>query len=132
VKIHRGEDMKIVNVVLVIVSILVLVGLFYNGVKEDDTEPIITGSSNTEILSLDLTIFKIEGDYIYILEGTAQEYILNNVTSNDSTPQSDRITTNEGFEKSLDEIFEYDRLYVTAENGGDESYYTILYTDSLD
>ena len=97
--------MKIVNVVLVIVSILVLIGLFYNGRKE----PIITGSSNTVVLSLDSTILKVENDNVYILEGTIQEDLLNNVTSEDSTPQSYRITTSEGSNKTLDEIYEYDR-----------------------
>ncbi len=124
--------MKIINVVLVIISILVLIGLFYNGIKKDDTEPIITGSANTEVLSLDSAILKIEGDILNILEGTTQEDILNNVTSKDNSPQSYRITTSEGSDKSLDEIYEYDRLYVIAENGVNEGYYMIMYTDSLD
>ncbi len=124
--------MKIANLVLIISFVLVLVGVFYNNTKGNDEDPIITGSSNTIILSLDTNIFKIEDDIIYILEETIQEDILNNVKADDNSPQTYRITTSEGSNKSLDKIYEYDRLYVTAENGVNESYYVILYTDSLD
>ena len=124
--------MKILNIILVISSALVLIGLFYSGIQDDNQEPIITGSSNTVILSSDLSIFKIEENTIYILEGTIQEDILNNITSEDNSPQSYRITTSEGSDKSLDMIYEYDRLYIIAENGVNEAYYRILYTDSLD
>ena len=120
--------MKTLNIILVVSSILVLIGLFYSGIKE----PVITGSSNTVIISLDTNTFKIEDDIIYILEGTVQEDILSNVTSEDNSPQTYRLTTSEGSNKSLDEIYEYDRLYILAENGVNEAYYTILYIDSLD
>ncbi len=124
--------MKILNIVLVICSTLVLIGLFYNGIQDNDQEPIITGSSNTVILSSDLSVLKIEENTVYILEGTTPEDILNDVTSEDDSPQSYRITTSEGYSKSSDIIYDYDRLYVVAENGVNEAYYRIFYTDSLD
>ena len=129
VKIHRGDDMKILNIILVISSVLVLIGLFYNGIQDNDQEPIITGSSNTVVLSLVTDILKIEDDTVYILEGSIQDDILNNITSEDGSLQAYRITTSEGSDKSLDEIYEYDRLYIIAENGVNEAYYRILYTD---
>ena len=124
--------MKILNIILVICLILVLIGALYIKNQDGDTEPIITGSSNTIVLSSDMNILRIEDDTIYILEGAIQEDILNNINSEDGSPQIYRVTTSEGSNKSLDEIYEYDRLYVMAENGVNEAYYIILYTDSLD
>lgn len=124
--------MRILNIVLVIVSILVLIGLFYTGIKDKNPEPVTTGSIITDVLSADKSILKVENGIIYILEGTLQEDILNNIISGDSSSQTYRITTNEGFNKSFDIVYEDDRLYVTAENGINETYYTIMYTDSLD
>ena len=124
--------MKILNIVLVICSTLVLIGLFYNGIQDNDQEPIITGSSNTEVLSIDKSVLKIEDDIIYVLEGSVQDDILNNVKSEDYSPQTYRITTSEGSNKKFAEIYDFDRLYIVAENGVDEAFYRILYTDSLD
>ena len=123
--------MKILNVILVICSTLVLIGLFYNGIK-DNQEPIITGSSNTVIFSIESSLLKVEDDTIYVLEGTIQSDILNNITSEDFSSQTYRITTSEGFAKEKITISSFDRLYVVAENGVNEVYYTIRFTDSLD
>jgi len=124
--------MKIVNIILVIVLVLVLIGVFYRVSQDVDEDPIIIGSSNIVVLTLDTNILKIQDDNVYVLDGTIQEDILNNIVSEDDSPQAYRITTSEGSNKSLDEIYEYDRLYVVSENGVNEAYYTILYIDSLD
>lgn len=124
--------MKIINISLVIVSILVLIGLFYRGSKDDDVEVNTTASSNIVVLSLNQNILKIDGDNIYIIEGTLQEEILNNITSGDSSRQSYLLTVSDGSSKTLDKIYEYDRLYVRAENGVNQEYYTFLYIESLD
>jgi len=121
---------KILVAIAAIVLILVLIGVFYSVIQ--DKEPIITGSSNTAILSLDTTILKIDKDTIIVLEGTLQADILDNIGSEDNTPQIYRITTSEGSNKTKSEIYEYDRLYIMAENGVTESYYMILFTHSLD
>ena len=121
---------KILVTIAALVLVLALIGVFYSVIQDKD--PIITGSSNTAVLSLDTNTLKIDDDTIYILAGTLQDDVLNNISSKDDTPQIYRITTSEGSNKSLDEIYEYDRLYVMAENGVSEAYYTILYTDSLD
>ena len=123
---------KILVAIAALVLVLVLIGVFYSVIQKDDPDPIITGSSNTVVISLDTNTLKIESDTVYILEGTLQKDVLNNISSEDDTPQIYRITTNEGSNKSLDKIYEYDRLYVMAENGVNETYYTILYIDSLD
>lgn len=124
--------MKIVNIILLISFILILIGVFYSVIQDDDQEPIITGSSNTIILSLDTSILKIEDETLFVLEGTVQQDILNNIASEDDSPQIYRITTSEGSTKSKDEVYTYDRLYVMAENGVNEAYYTLLFIDSLD
>ena len=123
---------KILVAIAALVLVLVLIGVFYSVIQKDDPDPIITGSSNTIVLSLDNNTLKFEDEIIYILDGTIQEDILNNIISEDNSPQSYRITTSEGSNKSLDKIYEYDRLYVVAENGVNESYYIILFIDSLD
>jgi|GEM_PF-2536935 len=123
---------KILVAIAAIVLVLVLVGVFYSVIQKDDPDPIITGSSNTIVLSLDTNILKIEDDTVYVLEGAIQEDILNNISSEDDSPQEYRITTSEGSKKSKDEVYTYDRLYVVAENGVNESYYRIMFFDLLD
>jgi len=123
---------KILVAIAAIVLVLVLIGVFYSVIQKDDPDPIITGSSNTVVLSLDTNTLKIEDDSVYVLEGTLQEDILNSIVSEDDSPQIYRITTSEGSTKSKAEVYSYDRLYVMAENGVNETYYTILYIDSLD
>jgi len=123
--------MKILNIILVISITLLLIGLFYNGLKDNDKDPVISGSSNTDIVSIETSVLAIEDDTILVLENTVQNDILNSIASTDGSPQYYRITTSEGSTKSLDEVYEYDRLYVTSENAVYEVYYKIMFTDSL-
>ena len=122
---------KISVIFATLVLVLVLIGVFYSVLQDDDIDP-ITVSSNIVALSLDTNILKIEGGTVYILEGTSQEDILNNLISEDDSTQTYRVATSEGSNKTKDEIYEYDRLYVMAENGVKEVYYMILFFDSLD
>lgn len=123
--------MKILSFILVACSTLLLIGLLYSGLKEP-AEPVITGSANTQLYSLDHSVLKVDGDTIFVLEGTVQQDILGNIRSKDLSPQTYKITTSEGSDKSKETIYEYDRLYITAENGVNEGYYRILFTTSLD
>lgn len=124
--------MKILNIILAIGMSMLLIGILFSNNRGNDDEPVITGSSSTLIESLDESVLKINGDIIYILNGTIKSDILDNIKSEDGTPQLYTITTSEGSSKKYDELYEYDRLYVKAENGVDEEYYTFHFTDSLD
>ncbi|MGS0973580.1 MAG: hypothetical protein ACVCEJ_10200 [Candidatus Izemoplasmataceae bacterium] len=126
--------MKLLNGLLVLVIGLIVVGLIYFADREDEETPEPEGSDVTMALSLDQDIFKINQDenIIYILEGTVQEDILGNLVAQDGSPQTYRITTSEGTNKSFDLIYEYDRLYVTAENGVAEEFYQFEYVEALD
>jgi len=122
--------MKALNIVLISVVALILLGVLYF-TNQQVEEP--KGSSVTIVLSLDHDVlqFNQEDKVIYILEGTNQEDILDKLVAKDGSPQEYRITTSEGSDKSLEEIYEYDRLYVTAENGVEEDYYRFEYVEEL-
>ena len=122
--------MKALNIVLISVVALILLGVLYF-TNQQVEEP--KGSSVTIVLSLDHDVLQSnqEDKVIYILEGTNQEDILDKLVAKDGSPQEYRITTSEGSDKSLEEIYEYDRLYVTAENGVEEDYYRFEYVEEL-
>lgn len=124
--------MKILNAVLIISIALILFGAIYI-VSQDNEEEVPEGSAETTVLSLnhDVLQFNQEESIIYILEGTLQEDILSNLVAKDGSSQEYRITTSEGTNKSLEEIYEYDRLYVTAENGVEEDYYHFEFVEEL-
>lgn len=117
--------MKALNITLIIAIMLISVGVIAYTNNENNKPATIT------IESMDSEVFIVEDNIIYVLEGTIQSDVLNNLTATDSSTQSYQITTSEGSNKSLSEIYEYDRLYVTAENGSNSIYYTFRYTDSL-
>jgi len=121
--------MKILNIILVTGIVLVVIGIFYRASQDDDTNQTITDSTNTVILSLDTNLLTVENGNVYILEGISQEDVLNNIISEDGSSQTYRIATSEGSNKTKDELYEYDRLYVMAETGANEVYYTILFSD---
>ena len=123
--------MKVLNGVLIIALGLILIGVIYYANQEEEVPQ---GSSETIVLSLDFDVlqFNQEDNIIYILEGTVQDDIFDRLVAKDGSPQEYRITTSEGSDKSLDEIYEYDRLYVVSENGVEEDYYHFEYVDELD
>ncbi len=124
--------MKVLNAIMIIALGLILVGVLYFA-NQDGEEELPEGSEVTVVLSLDHDVFQInqEERIIYILEGTVQDDILGKLVAKDGSPQEYRITTSEGSTKSLDELYEYDRLYVTSENGVEEDYYHFEYVIEL-
>ena len=122
--------MKVLNGILIFSLGLILFGVIYFVNQEEEVPE---GSTVTIALSLNHDVFQFnqEDGIIYILEGTVQEDILDKLVAQDGSTQQYRITTSEGSSKSLDEIYEFDRLYVTAENGVEEDYYYFEYVDEL-
>jgi hypothetical protein len=123
--------MKVLNIVLIVAIVLIAVSTFAYTRSNNDNPETPKGSKVTSIYSRDKEILVIEDSIIYIIEGTDQASILDNVNATDYSNQTYRITTSESTTKTLDVIYEYDRLYVTAENGVDLTYYTFRYIDTL-
>ncbi|MCF7927419.1 MAG: hypothetical protein K9L74_07615 [Candidatus Izimaplasma sp.] len=119
--------MKLLNITMIIAAVLIIFGAYYIADKNNDNEqeqP--SGSDITTVYSKDKSVLTVEDDIIYIVEGTMQNDVIDNLGATDFSDQTYIITTSERSKKTLDEIYEYDRLYVMAENG-EEDYYMFKY-----
>lgn len=122
--------MKILNITMIIAIVLIIAGTIAFSLSNNEPE-VPVGSDVVTIYSRDDSVLQIDEKIIYIIEGTVQSDITGNVNATDYSDQDYRVTTSEGSEKTKEMIYQFDRLYVTAENGVTEGYYTFRYIDVL-
>ncbi|MCF7926593.1 MAG: hypothetical protein K9L74_03370 [Candidatus Izimaplasma sp.] len=127
--------MKLNRKFILIIIVLLIGALFYGLTYEPKPEESADGPSlytfNTKVVSTDEFVVQVDEDSLIILEGTSQEEVLSIILASNGSNQSYRFTTSEGSEKSVEQLFSYDRLYVTAQNGVTEGYYIIKVVDTL-
>ncbi len=121
--------MKRILVAGVVLTGIVALGLMLLFLPDRDRDP------EFGIVSLDESLVQVEDEYLYVIEGTTQEELLQHVENNGDYDVEMRFsfTTSERGEKQKEELFSYDRLYIEASLNGEEleRYYHIIPVEEL-
>lgn len=113
---HGGKYMKYI---LLFLSLFLLFGC-----QEKEPESL---SSEVKIQSLNTSKVLVEGNMVYITEGMIQSEFIALIEPIDNSHQSYQFFTNDNQIKTRTELFEYEKLEVTSEDGKYKEIYTIYY-----
>lgn len=106
--------------------ILLLLSLFVLASCQVEEDPIEL-SSQTSIQSLDTDKIYIEGSTIYFVQGMVQSEFISLVEPIDTSRVTYRFLTNDNQIKTRSELFEYEKVEVTSEDGKYKKVYTLFY-----
>ncbi len=105
--------------------IIVLI-LALSACSPQETQP-TQKSDEIDIVSQDSEIARIEGDLIYMKEGTSVNNLFDIIEAVDSSEISKKALNSEGEQKQSDMFYEYEQIEITSESGNFSKVYFIRY-----
>lgn len=87
----------------------------------------IQKSDIIDIVSQDAEIARIDGDIIYIKEGTSVNQLFDVIKATDSSEITKKALNSEGDQKQTDIFYEYEQVEITSESGNNSKVYFIRY-----
>jgi hypothetical protein len=106
--------------------VLLLFSIFILASCQPKEDPKLS-SRETSIQSLNTDMVFVEGETIYIEEGMIQSEFVSLVEAIDGSRITFRFLTNDGQVKTKTELFQYEKVEVTSENGVYKRVYTLFY-----